>query len=55
MGALRAPGAPAAELLAELRALVAEAGAWAGVEGGDAGEAAAARLRRGIARDMIVA
>jgi hypothetical protein len=53
--ALRAAGAPAAELLAELRSLVTEAEAWARVEGGDAGEAAVARLRVALARDMIVA
>ena len=52
--ALRAAGAPAAELLVELRALVDEAEVWARLEGGDAGEAAAARLRLALARDMIV-
>ena len=52
---LRAADAPVAELLAELHALVVEAEAWAGVEGGDAGEAAVARLRVALARDMIVA
>jgi hypothetical protein len=50
---LRASNAPAAELLAELRALVEEAEAWAMVEGGEAGEAAAARLRSALAHDMI--
>lgn len=53
--ALRASDAPAAELLTELRALVAEAEAWGRLEGGEAGEAAAARLRAALARDMIVA
>ena len=42
-----------AELLDELRALLREAEAWARVEGGDAGEEAAARLRVSLARDMI--
>jgi hypothetical protein len=41
------------ELLPELRALLDEAEAWAQVEGGDAGERAAARLRSALARDMI--
>jgi hypothetical protein len=53
--ALRASDAPAAELIDELRALVGEAEAWARLEGGDAGEAAAARLRDALARDMIAA
>jgi len=53
--AMRAADAPAAELLAELRLLVGEAEAWADREGGDAGEAAAARLRAALAGDMIVA
>jgi hypothetical protein len=53
--AMRAADAPAAELLAELRALVGEAEAWARSEGGDAGEAAVARLRAALAGDMIVA
>ena len=53
--ALRAADAPAAELLAELRSLVDEAQQWARVEGGENGEAAAARLREALARDMIVA
>jgi hypothetical protein len=49
----RADAGPA-ELLDELRALLSEAEAWARVEGGDAGEEAAARLRASLARDMIV-
>ena len=53
--AMRAADAPAAELLAELRALVREAEAWVRAEGGDAGEAAVARLRAALARDMITA
>ncbi len=51
--ALRAAAAPPAELLAELRSLLEEAEAWARTEGGDAGEAAVARLRVALARDMI--
>ena len=41
------------ELLEELRALLDEAEEWARAEGGDAGEAAAARLRSSLVRDMI--
>jgi hypothetical protein len=48
-------GAPAAELLAELRALVREAEAWSRSEGGDAGEEAVERLRSALARAMIAA
>jgi hypothetical protein len=48
----RADAGPA-ELLGELRALLREAEAWAGVEGGEAGDEAAARLRAALARDMI--
>jgi hypothetical protein len=48
----RAEAGPA-ELLGELRALLREAEAWARAEGGDAGEAAAARLRTSLSRDMI--
>lgn len=48
----RADAGPA-ELLGELRALLEEAEAWARDEGGDAGEAAAARLRSSLSRDMI--
>jgi hypothetical protein len=50
----RAHAAPA-ELLAELRALLDEAEAWASCEGGEAGAGAAARLRASLARDMIEA
>jgi predicted Ser/Thr protein kinase len=46
-------GAPAAELVEELRALVAEAEAWSRREGGDAGERAVDDLRRALQRDMI--
>jgi hypothetical protein len=53
--ALRAAGAPAAELLDELRALLGEAEAWAREEGGEAGAAAVAGLRAALARDMIPA
>jgi hypothetical protein len=48
----RAHAGPA-ELLDELRALLDDAQAWARLEGGDAGEAAVARLHRSLARDMI--
>ena len=41
------------ELLEELRALLREAEAWAGEEGGDAGTTAVGRLREALARDMI--
>ena len=53
--ALDRGGAPAAELLRELRALVREAERWARREGGEAGSEAAARLRAALDRDMIVA
>ena len=43
------------ELLAELRALLAEAEAWSRVEGGDAGEGAVDGLRSALSRDMIAA
>jgi len=46
-------GAPAAELVVELRALVAEAEAWSRREGGGAGERAVDDLRRALQRDMI--
>lgn len=48
----RARAGPAA-LLRELRALLREAEAWAGVEGGEAASDAVARLRQALARDMI--
>jgi hypothetical protein len=41
------------ELLEELRALLREAETWTRVEGGAAGDAAVARLREALARDMI--
>lgn len=46
-------GAPAADLVEELRGLVAEAEAWSRREGGDAGERAVESLRAAVARDMI--
>jgi hypothetical protein len=42
-----------ADLLTELRALLAEAEAWSRREGGDAGASAVADLREALARDMI--
>jgi hypothetical protein len=53
--ALDRAGAPAAELLRELRELVGEAERWARAEGGEAGGEAAARLRAALDRDMIAA
>lgn len=46
-------GAPASDLLAELRALIGEADAWSKGEGGDAGERVVDDLRRAMRRDMI--
>ena len=46
---LRSEGAGAAALLSELRELLAEAEAWAEVEGGEAGENAVSRLRAALA------
>ena len=46
-------GAPAATLVDELRALVAEAQEWSRREGGDAGEQAVDDLRQALQRDMI--
>jgi hypothetical protein len=51
--ALDRAGAEPAELIAELRALVEEASAWSGAEGGDAGERAVGDLRSALAADMI--
>jgi hypothetical protein len=45
---LRNEGAQASDLLRELRELLTEAEAWAEVEGGDAGERAASRLREAL-------
>ena len=50
---LRRANAGPVELLGELRALLREAEEWAREEGGDAGNAAVARLREALARDMI--
>ena len=52
---MRRANAGPVELLAELRALLLEAEEWARIEGGDAGDAAVARLRDALARDMIEA
>ena len=46
-------GAPPAELVDELRALLVEAEAWSRAEGGDAGARAAEDLRGALERDMI--
>jgi hypothetical protein len=48
----RSNAAPA-ELLAELRGLLAEAEAWVRVEGGDAADEAVIRLRESLARDAV--
>ena len=53
--ALDREGAPAPELLDELRALLEEAESWSLAEGGDAGERAVAQLRSALTRDMIAA
>ena len=50
---MRRANAGPVELLGELRALLREAEEWAKVEGGDDGDAAVARLRDALARDMI--
>ncbi len=49
---LRSHGAPAADLLWELRELLGEAEAWADAEGGEAGERAVTQLRAALARDL---
>ena len=51
--ALDRSGAPAAELIEQLRALLAEAEAWSLREGGDAGARAVADLRSALTHDMI--
>jgi hypothetical protein len=51
--ALDGSGASPADLVEELRALLAEAEAWSRREGGDAGERAVADLRDALTRDMI--
>jgi hypothetical protein len=53
--ALDRDGAPASDLLVELRALLGEAEAWSKAEGGDAGESAVEGLRSALAGDMIAA
>ena len=52
---LRSEGAAAADLLSELRELLAEAEAWAEVEGGEAGERAVSRLRTALAGRLAAA
>jgi hypothetical protein len=52
---LKRQGAPAADLLRELRELLAEAEAWAAVEGGEAGEHAVTRLRAALAGSLAAA
>lgn len=44
-----------AQLLNEVRGLLRDAEAWAGVEGGDAAEDAVARLRGTLERDAVQA
>ena len=51
---LERDGAPAEQLLDELRLLLAEAEAWARHEGGEAGAEAVGKLRAALAHDMIV-
>jgi hypothetical protein len=43
------------DLLSELRELLAEAEAWAEVEGGEAGESAVSRLRAALASSLTAA
>jgi hypothetical protein len=50
----RANAAPA-ELLAELRGLLADAEAWVRTEGGDAADEAVIRLRESLAHDAVPA
>jgi len=52
---LRSEGATAPELLSELRQLLAEAEAWAELEGGEAGERAVSRLRTALAGSLAAA
>jgi hypothetical protein len=53
--ALDRAGAPAPELLDELRALVGEAERWTRAEGGDAATRAATRLRSALAAEQPAA
>jgi hypothetical protein len=50
---LERANADSAELLAELRGLLADAEAWVRVEGGDAADEAVTRLRESLARDAV--
>jgi hypothetical protein len=50
---LERANAGSAELLAELRGLLADAEAWVRVEGGDAADEAVTRLRESLARDAV--
>jgi len=52
---LKRDGAAPPDLLAELRELLTEAEAWAEVEGGEAGERAASRLRAALAGSQAAA
>jgi hypothetical protein len=51
--ALDRAGAPASDLVEELRALLIDAEAWSRTEGGDAVIEAVADIRAALARDMI--
>jgi hypothetical protein len=51
---LRRGGAPAPDVLDELRALLGEAEAWSRLEGGEAGARAVERLRAALERDAVV-
>jgi hypothetical protein len=52
---LRSEGAPAGQLLSELRELLAEAETWAELEGGEAGGEAVSRLRAALAGSLAAA
>ncbi len=52
---LRNEGAPASDLLRELRELLKEAETWADVEGGDVGERAVSRLRAALGGSQAAA
>jgi hypothetical protein len=51
--ALDRAGAPASDLVEELRALLIDAETWSRTEGGDAVIEAVADIRAALARDMI--